>query len=68
MKDLNFYDHRHGYFYTVKSPKNRKEAKKIIFANVVGTIWDGTTTQEVLDDNVFEVDKTFVFHANQKVK
>jgi len=68
MKDLSFYDHRHGYMYTVKNPKNRKSAKKIIFNNVVGKIWDGSTTQEVLDDNVIEVEKTFVFHTHQRAK
>ena len=68
MKDLHYFDHRHNYVYTVKNAKNRKDARRIVYQNIIGNIWYSTVEKQILDSSIFEIEKTLVFQAKSKAK
>ena len=61
MKDLTFYDHRHGNVYIVRNPKSRVDARKILNKNLLGTIFDKFSIDSV-EENVVEVESVIEFN------
>jgi len=47
MKDLAYYDARHGNAIIIKSPKSRKEAEKKIMTKYVPKWFDSSTIEEM---------------------